>query len=94
MWELVQRDKNRPNVIMWSLANEPASDVSSAGDYFKTVAEWTRSLDPTRPISFVTDKSPGEDQAVSMFDSILKPKDIHTLAHYCCVLKSRRLCVV
>ena len=27
--------------------------------------EWTRSLDPTRPIAFVTDQKGGDDVAVS-----------------------------
>ena len=35
MTELVTRDKNRPAVILWSVANEPASDKSVAAPYFK-----------------------------------------------------------
>ena len=35
MAELVRRDKNRPSVIMWSVANEPASNKPGAEDYFK-----------------------------------------------------------
>ena len=66
MSELVQRDKNRPAVIMWSLANEPQTDLDVSGPYFKSVAEWTRLLDPTRPIMFVTDKHGGGDHAVSV----------------------------
>ena len=67
MWEMVQRDRNRPAVVMWSLANEPSSNDASSGDYFKSVADWTRSLDPTRPITFVTYQQPGTDHAVSQF---------------------------
>ena len=37
MNELVTRDKNRPGVIMWSVANEPDSTKSIAGPYFKSV---------------------------------------------------------
>ena len=33
--ELIQRDKNRPGVIMWSLANEPESGAAVAGSYFR-----------------------------------------------------------
>ena len=33
--ELVRRDKNRPSVIIWSVANEPASSKFIAGHYFK-----------------------------------------------------------
>ena len=35
MKELIDRDKNRPSVIMWSVANEPLSDVAIADYYFK-----------------------------------------------------------
>ena len=35
MDELVQRDKNHPSVVMWSVANEPASEMPPAGYYFK-----------------------------------------------------------
>jgi len=37
MWELVRRDKNHASVIMWSVANEPASTSSLAQPYFKYV---------------------------------------------------------
>ena len=30
MEELVARDKNRPSVVMWSIANEPRSNKDSA----------------------------------------------------------------
>ena len=35
MHELIQRDKNRPSVVMWSLANEPDSAQPLAEPYFK-----------------------------------------------------------
>ena len=35
MRELVARDKNRPSVIMWSVANEPASSDPQADHYFR-----------------------------------------------------------
>jgi len=37
MSELVTRDKNHPSVIMWSVANEPASTNPLAEHYFKSV---------------------------------------------------------
>ncbi len=37
MHELIQRDKNRPSVVMWSVANEPASELSVAESYFRYV---------------------------------------------------------
>lgn len=35
MDELVRRDKNHPSVVMWSVANEPASEMPPAEYYFK-----------------------------------------------------------
>lgn len=35
MEELIRRDKNRPSVVMWSVANEPASELLPAAYYFK-----------------------------------------------------------
>ena len=35
MKELVNRDKNHPSVVMWSVANEPQSQKKQAGPYFK-----------------------------------------------------------
>lgn len=35
MEEMVRRDKNHPSVVMWSVANEPASFLKPAGYYFK-----------------------------------------------------------
>ena len=33
--ELIARDKNHPCVVMWSIANEPASQEEGAHDYFQ-----------------------------------------------------------
>ena len=35
MAEMIDRDKNHPSVVMWSLANEPHSQLPIAKDYFK-----------------------------------------------------------
>jgi len=51
MEQLIHRDRNHPSVIMWSIANEPRSDVSNAYWYFGEVASFTKQLDPTRPIT-------------------------------------------
>lgn len=43
----VERDKNHPSVVIWSLGNECAD-----GPNFKKAAEWLRERDPSRPIQF------------------------------------------
>jgi len=52
--ELIQRDKNHPSVIAWSLANEPHSWRPAAKPFFRDLYDLARSLDATRPITVVT----------------------------------------
>ena len=49
--QLIHRDKNHPSAVMWSIANEPRTAQSMADNYFAAVAAYTKSLDPTRPIT-------------------------------------------
>ena len=49
---MVERDKNHPSVIYWSLGNE-----SGFGPNHEAMAEWIRANDPTRPIHY----HPAED---------------------------------
>uniref|UniRef100_A0A7N6AVY3 Beta-glucuronidase n=1 Tax=Anabas testudineus TaxID=64144 RepID=A0A7N6AVY3_ANATE len=70
MDELVRRDKNHPSVVMWSVANEPASEMSPAENYFKTVIQHTKALDPTRPVTFVTDSNFERDRGAPFVDVI------------------------
>ncbi|KAE8374379.1 glycosyl hydrolases family 2, TIM barrel domain-containing protein [Aspergillus bertholletiae] len=50
--ELIHRDKNHPSVVMWSIANEPASSEDGAREYFAPLPKLARHLDPTRPVTF------------------------------------------
>ncbi|KAK3103666.1 hypothetical protein FSP39_020860, partial [Pinctada imbricata] len=61
MEEMIQRDKNRPSVIMWSIANEPDSTLPQAVPYFK-------SLDPTRPVTFVANADFNTDRVAQYVD--------------------------
>lgn len=51
--ELIARDKNRPSVVLWSIANEPESETPEAADYFRPLFDVARQADPTRPVGFV-----------------------------------------
>ncbi|WP_340110972.1 glycoside hydrolase family 2 TIM barrel-domain containing protein [Maribellus mangrovi] len=44
---MVERDKNHPSIIIWSLGNE-----AGHGDNFYKMADRIRELDPTRPIHY------------------------------------------
>lgn len=50
---LIARDKNRPAVVLWSIANEPESQTPEAREYFAPLVAATRAADPTRPVGFV-----------------------------------------
>jgi beta-galactosidase len=52
MRRTVERDKNRPSVILWSLGNE-----SGTGRNLTAMAEWTRRRDPSRPLHYEGDWS-------------------------------------
>lgn len=66
--ELIARDKNHPSVIMWSLANEPYVDTDIGVHFFKEMADHTRFLDNTRPITYVSYLEPSENKAIPYFD--------------------------
>ncbi|ESP87082.1 glycoside hydrolase family 2 TIM barrel-domain containing protein [Candidatus Halobonum tyrrellensis] len=50
MVRMLERDKNHPSVVVWSLGNE-----SGFGDNHRTMAEVTRERDPTRPLHYEED---------------------------------------
>ena len=70
--ELVARDKNHPSVVMWCLANEPASNEEGARAYFEPLVELTRALDPTRPLTYtvVMFATHENDRIADLFDVI------------------------
>jgi beta-galactosidase len=47
MASVVQRDKNHPSVILWSLGNE-----AGHGDNIRAMAEYAHEADPTRPVHY------------------------------------------
>lgn len=52
--ELIARDKNHACVVMWSIANEPASFAQGAYEYFAPMFALARELDPQkRPCTLV-----------------------------------------
>lgn len=51
---MVERDKNHPCIIFWSLGNESGSGFNHA-----TMANWIRKYDPTRPVHYEGAQTPG-----------------------------------
>ncbi len=52
--ELIDRDKNHPSVIAWSLANEPHSGRPGAKEFFRDLYDTAKALDPSRPVTVVS----------------------------------------
>jgi len=71
--ELIERDRNHPSVVLWSIANEPESGVPAARDYFAPLFAQARELDPTRPVTFanVMGETPGKCQLAELADVIM-----------------------
>ncbi|MCG8443163.1 MAG: DUF4981 domain-containing protein [Caulobacterales bacterium] len=47
MRRMVERDKNHPSIILWSLGNE-----AGLGPTFEAMASWTSERDPSRPVIY------------------------------------------
>ncbi len=56
--EMITRDKNHPSVFAFSLFNEPETISEFAGNYFRTVFEAARKMDPQhRPLTGAFEKN-------------------------------------
>lgn len=72
--DLVARDKNHPSVVMWCASNEPHNRRPEAEAAFKQQIDLVRSLDPTRPVMFVS--------YLGMADTALHLSDVIGLNRY------------
>ncbi|GFG37069.1 hypothetical protein Cfor_05748 [Coptotermes formosanus] len=67
---LHRRDKNRPSVIMWSVANEALTALPQAKAYFHAIANHMRILDSSRPITMAINAQHDTDFAGQFMDVI------------------------
>ena len=65
---MVERDKNHPSIVAWSLGNE-----SGTGPNHAAMAGWIRDLDPTRPIHYAGARGQPYDFAYADFVSRMYP---------------------
>ncbi|KAL9914024.1 beta-glucuronidase-like isoform 2-T2 [Glossina fuscipes fuscipes] len=70
MEQLIHRDRNHASVVMWSIANEPRTGQLNAGSYFQYVANYTRQLDNTRPVTAAIAVNSADDKAARYLDII------------------------
>ncbi len=68
--ELLERDYNHPCVIAWSLANEPTVTTPEGVPFFKAMYDTARSLDSTRPITYVAHLEPENNLAFQYYDFV------------------------
>lgn len=71
--EMIDRDRNHPSVIMWSVANEAKTWLRDSEQYFKEIAKFTKSQDLSRPITqalFLPQTPPKSDYAGKYMDII------------------------
>jgi beta-glucuronidase len=80
---LIQRDKNRASVIIWSVANE--TPVSSArNEFLRNLIQKARQSDPTRLISAALEKHPDKNNPLKQVveDPIAADLDIVSFNQY------------
>ncbi|MFP1132439.1 glycoside hydrolase family 2 TIM barrel-domain containing protein [Asticcacaulis sp. W401b] len=76
---MVERDKNHPSIIFWSLGNE-----TGVGPNFEAAAKWVRQNDPTRLISFLGYSALTEEHRPNAYVDIYAPMydDIDRMRDY------------
>jgi len=68
--EMINRDRNHPSVLMWSLANEPRASLKEANAYFNELFNFTRPIKAGRPLTFTTYMHVNTDLCVQFADVI------------------------
>ncbi len=61
--EMITTDFNHPSVWAWSVGNEFASNTSTGHAFVQEMIACVKSLDPTRPVGFASDKLGSQPQA-------------------------------
>ena len=51
--ELIQRDKNHPSVVLWSITNEAETGIPEAVEFFKPAIDLAHELDKSRPVTYI-----------------------------------------
>jgi beta-galactosidase/beta-glucuronidase len=54
--EMIAEDFNHPSVWAWSIGNEIESNTGSGLEFVKEMIDYVKSLDPTRPVGFASNR--------------------------------------
>jgi beta-galactosidase len=66
MRRMVERDKNHPSVILWSMGNEAGDGIN-----FEELYRWTKDRDPSRPVVYeMADLRPHTDVFFPMYSRV------------------------
>jgi beta-glucuronidase len=68
--EMINRDRNHPSVLMWSLGSEPLCNTKEASDYFDALFNFTKPISAGRPVAFTTDMNVSSNLCVQFADII------------------------
>ncbi|MGE5528799.1 MAG: glycoside hydrolase family 2 protein [Patescibacteria group bacterium] len=73
--EMIETDYNHPCIWAWSLCNEIDSTSAAGKEFVKTLYGYVKSLDPTRPVSFASNRlgwlARAGDEASDLVDFIM-----------------------
>ncbi|MGN0189420.1 MAG: glycoside hydrolase family 2 protein, partial [Candidatus Cryptobacteroides sp.] len=79
--DMITRDMNRANVVIWSVANEtPLSEQRL--DFLSRLIDKARELDPTRLISAAMEKTKTEDGLWTVDDPLISKTDLISFNQY------------
>jgi len=67
--EMVRQHRNRPSVVMYSVANEPNSTIDEARVFLGELIKHVKGLDPTRPVIYTSHRHL-EDKALGLGDAL------------------------
>lgn len=93
---MIKRDKNHPCIIIWSMSNECETNNETAATVMRELLKLSKSLDPTRLATYVSNSAPSENPAydeadvicLNMYNGSLQGKicdrisDIDSLGYY------------
>lgn len=83
MQSLVQRDKNRASVIIWSVANETPREDPDRLSFLKSMAGAVRQLDTTRLVSAALDRTEDkQEKLVTVTDPFAAYSDMVSVNEY------------